>query len=58
MTFTGTQHCGAECHCPSAEGQMLLHHTGEYPTAGKTLGNGLEPKEVSVLSENSNYLTN
>lgn len=20
-----------ECHCPSAEGQMLLHHTGELP---------------------------
>lgn len=47
-----------ECHCPSAEGQMLLHLTGEYPAAWKPLGNVLEYKEVSVLSENSNYLTN
>lgn len=46
-----------ECHCPSA-GQMLLHLTGEYPAAWKPLGNVLEHKEVSILSENSNYLTN
>lgn len=47
-----------EYHCHSAEGQMLLHHTGEYHAVGKTLGNVSEHKQVSVLNENSNYLTN
>lgn len=37
---------------------MLLHHTGEYHAVGKTLGNVSEHKQVSVLNENSNYLTN